>query len=677
MRYTWTPTTAATQADSQSASRAWKWLATTAIVLGAFTIRIWTIRGGLPYVGHPDEPNPINYVLQMLQTGDLNPHAFQKPSLYIYLLLAVLAVHYRWGLATGLYTGLDQMVITTHQYTTIPGFFIWGRMLTVIAGSLTVLAVFALGKQIWSRSAGWIAALFLATAPFHMRHSQYVTTDVTSGLLIALTMVAAVKIVQGGRWRDYILAGAGVGLAASTKYNAGVIALGVLVAHTLYWGRQAFVRAPRLIGAGGMALIGFVIGTPYAVLSWPEFRQGLLGQVKDYTTGVHGDLVGAWNVRGYAQFFWTEGLGPLACIGVLAGLALLLWRQRKIGVLWFSFVVPYLLLHLAQSSHFMRNLVTVVVLCTLPIGVAGAYVITWLASRTARYRILASTVTLVLLLLPSTVATLRYSARMQRGDTRVQALRWIDANVPPGTRIAAELSPLPGPGDSRWAETPALLQHDMAWYRRQGYTYLIASSDSWKQWTLPESYNRYAGRPPLIDFGGVDSREMLGPHIVVYPTGLAPSDTPEPASAAIKMGGAHFLGISIGQPEPEAPQLGVRPTRVFQAGGVLGLRTFWKVEELFQADYFIFVHVLDSNGRIVAQRDAPPWQGRFPTSSWQSGALVVDVNDLTLPPGLPPGEYAVVVGMFDPASGAHPATQVNGQPQAVDAIPVGTIAIER
>src|SRR5215218_10674166 len=139
-----------------------EWLAIAAIALGAFVIRAWTVRLNLPYVDHPDEPNPINYVVAMLRTGDPNPHFFQKPSLYIYLLLAVLMAHYRWGLAHGLYGAIDQMTITTHLFTTIPGFFFWGRLLTVAIATLTVLSVFMLGRRVWSRGAGLVAALFVA-----------------------------------------------------------------------------------------------------------------------------------------------------------------------------------------------------------------------------------------------------------------------------------------------------------------------------------------------------------------------------------------------------------------------------------------------------------------------------------------------------------------------------------
>jgi 4-amino-4-deoxy-L-arabinose transferase-like glycosyltransferase len=356
------------------------------IVLAAFTMRVWGLRGGLPYVDHPDEPNPINYVVQMLRTGDLNPHFFQKPSLYVYMLLGVLSLHYRLGVQSGLYTGIDQMTVTTHIYTTVPGFFVWGRVLTVVLGSLTVGGVYVLVRRAWNVGAGLIGALFLATAQFHIQHSQYVTTDVASGLFVLLTFIFALAMAQEGRWRDYLLAGLLSGLAASTKYNVGIIALSIVVAHGLYWHREALARTPRLVAAGTASVFGFVLGTPYALLSWPEFVKGLTGQVAAYNSGPQGDIRGAWNVAGYASFFWNEALFAPASVAVLAGIGLLLWRKRAIGLLWLSVAVPYLLLLLAQSTSFLRNFIPLFVLCMLPVGVAADSLISWLARRAPRDR---------------------------------------------------------------------------------------------------------------------------------------------------------------------------------------------------------------------------------------------------------------------------------------------------
>jgi hypothetical protein len=51
------------------------------------------------------------------------------------------------------------------------------------------------------------------------------------------------------------------------------------------------------------------------------------------------------------------------------------------------------------------------------------------------------------------------------------------------------------------------------------------------------------------------------------------------------------------------------------------------------------------------------------------------VNDVALPENLPPGEYTVAIGMFDPASGSHPPMSLNGRP--LDRVPVATIQVAR
>lgn len=63
-------------------------------------------------------------------------------------------------------------------------------------------------------------------------------------------------------------------------------------------------------------------------------------------------------------------------------------------------------------------------------------------------------------------------------------------------------------------------------------------------------------------------------------------------------------------------------------------------------DYTVFVHLLDGNGRIVAQRDGQPGDGFYPTSIWDPGEVVPDEYAIIVPPDLPAGDYEVVVGMY-------------------------------
>jgi uncharacterized membrane protein len=73
----------------------------------------------------------------------------------------------------------------------------------------------------------------------------------------------------------------------------------------------------------------------------------------------------------------------------------------------------------------------------------------------------------------------------------------------------------------------------------------------------------------------------------------------------------------------------------------------WQPTATLSRDYTAFVHMIASDGGIVAQSDAQPtWVAPWPTSRWLSEQPVLDVHRLDLPPGLPPGGYQVQVGLY-------------------------------
>lgn len=634
-----------------------EWLFVLGIVLGAFWLRAWSVRSGLPYVAHPDEPNPVEYAVRMLQTGDLNPHVFRKPSLYVYLLLGLFTFHYRWGLASGLYTDISQMTVTTHLYTTIPEFFVWGRLLTALLGSLTTLGAYLLGRWTWGREAGVLAALVVATAPFHVFHSQFVTMDVPSGLFVLLAYLGATAILQTGRWRAYLLAGLCVGLSAATKYNAGAIAVAVAVAHMLRWERQMLRQALRPIGAALAALAGFVLGTPYAVLAWPEFIRSVASQVEDYGAGVHGDLTGAWDVGGYLHFLWDDGLRPVASLATLVGIVLLLRFRPKAGLLWLSFAAVYLAALLSQSSHFMRNLIPLLVLCALPVGVAGAAVIDWLGRRLPRYQLAAATAVALLLFARPTQASIEHTMLYARPSSQVQADSAV-RSLPRGQRIAVELEPAAWAGDPLIEAVPYLTEHTLDWYRARGYRYLLAN-ELWRDSNdLPLYEALRAGATVRDVFGGAGSG-YSGPRIELLDLGV------QPAMLALVRQEAQFgadlrlLGYELrpGPLRPTMTSLEGADERVIRPGDSLQINLVWQALNRLPHDYALFVHVVDEQGKVVAQRDAIMRQDEYASTRWLPDELVLDRADLPLP-ALPPGAYRLDIGVYHMQTGERlPQTQ--------------------
>ncbi|WP_420645505.1 glycosyltransferase family 39 protein [Candidatus Leptofilum sp.] len=89
---------------------------------------------------------------------------------------------------------------------------------------------------------------------------------------------------------------------------------------------------------------------------------------------------------------------------------------------------------------------------------------------------------------------------------------------------------------------------------------------------------------------------------------------------------------------------------------------YWQTSAPPTTGWFVFVHLVDETGEIVTQRDLVPADGLRPTTGWRTDEIITDAHDLTLPPNLPPGNYIIRVGLFEPESFARPAVAQNGQP---------------
>ncbi|HEC22348.1 MAG TPA: phospholipid carrier-dependent glycosyltransferase [Chloroflexi bacterium] len=89
-------------------------------------------------------------------------------------------------------------------------------------------------------------------------------------------------------------------------------------------------------------------------------------------------------------------------------------------------------------------------------------------------------------------------------------------------------------------------------------------------------------------------------------------------------------------------------TTMLEAGSTLLLTLYWAPGGPLDAAYTVFVHLVDESGEIIAQGDAPPRGGRYPSTVWEAGDRFPDPHLITLPPDLPPGEYYLLVGLYDP-----------------------------
>ncbi|MBE7554717.1 MAG: glycosyltransferase family 39 protein [Anaerolineales bacterium] len=87
-------------------------------------------------------------------------------------------------------------------------------------------------------------------------------------------------------------------------------------------------------------------------------------------------------------------------------------------------------------------------------------------------------------------------------------------------------------------------------------------------------------------------------------------------------------------------------------GGIVPITLYWQAQSLLSLRYKVFIHLLsppqEGGQRVLAQADDFPVCGLSHANTWTPGETVLDRHLLKLPPNLPPGEYTLLAGMYEP-----------------------------
>jgi 4-amino-4-deoxy-L-arabinose transferase-like glycosyltransferase len=115
------------------------------------------------------------------------------------------------------------------------------------------------------------------------------------------------------------------------------------------------------------------------------------------------------------------------------------------------------------------------------------------------------------------------------------------------------------------------------------------------------------------------------------------------------------------------------PQRI-SAGEILPLTLAWQASAQIDRDYKVYVHLVDAQGNVVAQRDSEPVAGWRPTSGWRFGEVVRDRHGLPTTPDVVAGEYRVLVGLYDSEGQRLPVLDRTGR-QLGDGVSLDTVEV--
>ena len=333
-------------------------------------------------------------------------------------------------------------------------FYLWGRALSALLGSITIFVTYLTGRLLYGPAVGLMLGLVLGSPAaslrtFPLRHSRYYGDF--SGLA---TLLFAVLIYKTGQPRWYLWAGVTSGLTISTKYNVGIVFLTVILAHFLSKSTERS-KFSLLIKSGVLAIVVFLITTPFALLDLSGFLDEMAFQVRHYTILGHGTASEGASWSAYLYDFWNEAFVYQAAFVALGGIGVALWRQRREDWLVLSLPAIGYLFFSSAKVHFSRNLLPLLPPMAILAALFLILLSAWLANLIKRVfqnynkdnknvvkKLAVQTSIVVILWLAFFSFALQHSFLTDRyylqPDTRKQAAAWIIKQIPTGRELRLE-----------------------------------------------------------------------------------------------------------------------------------------------------------------------------------------------------------------------------------------------
>jgi len=349
-----------------------------ATLLAAAALRFYALDWDRGQFFHPDEraimeatvkvglPVPFKLSQLLSPQSPLNPKFFAYGSLPFYLTKA-----------TASFLGLFR-----RSFLEYGNLRLVGRAYSVLFDLGTIVLIYLLGKKLYDRRAGLLAAVFVAFSVLHIQLAHFYAVDGVLTFFIVLAVYLAVDVMRSGSLGRSALLGASVGLALASKFSAAPVLLTVVVAWAIWVvrGPQSVVPgqtdempsavdrlAKAIVGltiAGLCFLVVFFIGEPYAFIDWPSFIKRILEEgamargIADlpYTRQYINTPAYLYQIKNALLVSYGLPLGLAAFAGLAWATVVAIFRRRPGEIVVLSWVLVYFAIDGAFQVKFLRYL---------------------------------------------------------------------------------------------------------------------------------------------------------------------------------------------------------------------------------------------------------------------------------------------------------------------------------
>lgn len=420
-------------------------LALFALLLFAFILRVENNGFLLPPVyEYPNELLKRDETLALAENQF--DHGISMPSfLYntLFLIYIPAKAFHQWGAAH--WPGMFPFRLDLLAY------LLWvGRVYMAILGTLTVWAVYLLGRRIGPARVGLWAAAILTVVPIHVLGSRHTKEDIPLGLFCTVLLVLLMDVIRRGLWKDKLRAAFATGLCLSVKWVAGVTIIPLIVANLMSPVRSGAAnfksRIKRFAILAGTILFGFYLASPDYLFRLSDFWKGIeRGVKKSYDAHSDGMRVSVMDTA-FTDYFRTgfwPGLTPVIVVLALIGMFWLVRRKKKMGALLVGWAILfYMLIESAAARpypHYQRYLQPIIPLMALFAALGIDFIYRHLRQRFghgAPRTLLRAGLLLICVAWPMRDSILYL--RQIPDSTIIQCSEYINENIPAGTPILVD-----------------------------------------------------------------------------------------------------------------------------------------------------------------------------------------------------------------------------------------------